>query len=365
ISNILNVDDDQDQSKNSFITEKPSKFQNNSINSVIVTKIHRHFHPQTQVTKVALLRWNTSGITIAGVTNMSGNTSNQLNEPWDLALDWSNALYVTDQKNNRVQKFLMGMSTGTTVAGQANATGGLTLNYLRGPLGIVVDEYSNIYVADRNNDRVVVWSDGALSGSLFAGTGTAGISMNQLSEPYGLARDSSSDTIYVADFKNHRIMRYSQSNSSGTLVAGGNGNGTNQTQLLLPNAIYFDSLSNSLLIVNTGAHNIVRWVLGASNWTLAAGNINGTAGTSSTHLKSPTDVTLDPMGNMYVVDRNNQRIQFFPVGETNGTTILGTTGITGSNSTLFDTPSSIILDNQLNLYVVDRYNHRIQKFLRY
>ncbi|CAF3479516.1 unnamed protein product [Rotaria sp. Silwood1] len=216
----------------------------------------------------------------------------------------------------------MGMSTGTTVAGQANATGGLTLNYLRGPLGIVVDEYSNIYVADRNNDRVVVWSDGALSGSLFAGTGTAGISMNQLSEPYGLARDSSSDTIYVADFKNHRIMRYSQSNSSGTLVAGGNGNGTNQTQLLLPNAIYFDSLSNSLLIVNTGAHNIVRWVLGASNWTLAAGNINGTAGTSSTHLKSPTDVTLDPMGNMYVVDRNNQRIQFFPVDETNGTTIL-------------------------------------------
>ncbi|CAF1008402.1 unnamed protein product [Rotaria sordida] len=319
----------------------------------------------TSSTKVAVLRWNTSGITIAGITTMSGNTSNQLNQPWDLALDWSNALYVTDQRNNRVQKFLMDISTGTTVAGQANTTGGLTLNYLRGPLGIIVDENSNIYVSDNNNDRIVFWSNGATSGSLFAGNGTTGNSINQLDDPYGLAHDPNSDAIYIADYNNHRIMRYFQNNSSGTLVAGGNGNGKNQTQLSLPTAIYFDSLSNSLLIVNTGAHNIVRWVLGESSWTLVAGNINGTAGISSMHLKSPTDVTLDPMGNMYVADRNNQRIQFYLVGETNGTTIAGRTGITGSNSTLFDTPSSIILDNQLNLYVVDRFNHRIQKFLRY
>ncbi|CAF4595912.1 unnamed protein product [Rotaria sp. Silwood1] len=160
-------------------------------------------------------------------------------------------------------------------------------------------------------------------------------------------------------------MRLLPNNSSGTLVAGVNGNRINNTQLSIPQAVHFDSLSNSLLIANTGAHNIVRWVLGASHWTLVAGSIDGSNGTSSTHLYSASHVTLDPMGNMYVVDRRNHRIQFFPVGESNGTTIAGMTGIAGNNSSLLNFPTSLALDNQLNLYIVDRSNHRIQKFLRY
>lgn len=132
-----------------------------------------------------------------------------------------------------------------------------------------------------------------------------------------------------------------------------------------PNAIYFDAVSNSLLIVNSGAHNVIQWKLGEKSWTHLAGHTNGTAGKSTTSLRSPTDVMLDPMGNMYVADRNNHRILFYQAGETNGTIIAGSTGVAGMNSTLFYSPSSIALDNQLNLYVTDRYNHRVQKFLRY
>ena len=212
--------------------------------------------------------------------------------------------------------------------------------------------------------RVTVSSQCLLSVIFIVYVG-AGSLLNQLSNPYGLARDPSTEEIYIADFGNHRIMRYSPNNLWGTLIAGGNGNGKNDSQLSLPNAIYFDAFSNSLLIVNTGAHNVVRWTIGANNWTLVAGSFNGTVGSSSTLLRSPTDVMLDPMGNMYVADRSNHRIQFFPVGESNGTTIAGRTSVTGMNSTLFYSPSSIALDNQLNLYVTDRYNHRIQKFLRY
>ena len=120
-------------------------------------------------------------------------------------------------------------------------------------------------------------------------------------------------------------------------------------------------MTNSLIIVNTGVHNIVRWVIGANSWTLIAGNINGTGGSTSTTLLSPTDVTLDPMGNTYDVDRDNRRIQFFPVS----ITILSSTGTAGTNATLVNIPPSLVLDNQLNLYVVGRVNHRIQKFLRY
>ncbi|CAF3800505.1 unnamed protein product [Rotaria sp. Silwood1] len=337
-----------------------------------------------------LLQWNSTGITIIGTTGYSGNTTSQLFLPWGLAFDWSNALYITDQKNNRVQKFLMGTSTGTTVSGHGNGTGSSTLNGLLGPLGIIVDENSNIYVSDNGNSRVMFWPSSVLSPSLFAGNGnsffewiiffllynsnsniricdvgTAGSSMNQLNDSFGLAHDASSGAIYIADSANNRIMRFFPNNSSGTLVAGGNGNGINNTQLSIPQAVHFDSLSNSLLIANTGAHNIVRWVLGASHWTLVAGSIDGSNGTSSTHLYSASHVTLDPMGNMYVVDRRNHRIQFFPVGESNGTTIAGMTGIAGNNSSLLNFPTSLALDNQLNLYIVDRSNHRIQKFLRY
>lgn len=98
---------------------------------------------------------------------------------------------------------------------------------------------------------------------------------------------------------------------------------------------------------------------------MIAGSINGTSSTSSAYLDDPTDVTFDPMGNMYVVDRTNHRIQLFLTGQSNGITIAGVTSTTGSSSAYFSGPSSLILDNQLNLYVTDRGNHRVQKFLRY
>lgn len=195
--------------------------------------------------------------------------------------------------------------------------------------------------------------------------GIAGNSTNQLNQPYGIARDPISKTLYIADYGNHRIMQYQWGQLSGMIVAGGHGPGTNRTQLNYPVAIHFDSSSNSLLIVNYGAHNVVRWVLGASQWTLVAGSPNGTAGSSSTLLSSPVDVTLDPMKNVYVVDRDNNRVQLFLADQLNGITIAGVTGVNGSNATLLNFPYAVILDAKLNLYVTDRYNHRVQKFLRY
>ncbi len=194
-------------------------------------------------------------------------------------------------------------------------------------------------------------------------TGTAGSADNELSNPLGLVFDSKSRTLYISDSGNHRVMKYSSGASSGTLFAGGNGGGVGNTQLYNPRGLYFESSTNSLLIANNYAHNIVRWVFGASTWTLVAGSSNGTIGSTPTLLNYPADVTLDSMGNMYVADEGNQRIQFFLAGQSNGTTIAGVTGVSGSTSQLFYTPSSLALDSQLNIYVTDYNNHRVQKFL--
>ena len=160
-------------------------------------------------------------------------------------------------------------------------------------------------------------------------------------------------------------MQYLPGATSGTVVAGGNGPGTSNNQLSNPRGLYYCSLSNSLLIANSHANNIVRWMLGASYWTPVAGSGNGLSGSTTLLLNSPTDVTLDPTGNMYVADEGNQRIQLFLPDQLNGTTIAGVTDTLGSTSTLFNGPCALAIDHQFNLYVTDINNARVQKFLHY
>ncbi|CAF1234757.1 unnamed protein product [Rotaria sordida] len=310
------------------------------------------------------LRWNSTGLTVAGIGGSSGSTSDKLNTPIDLAVDFSNTLYIADFNNHRIQKWLTGALNGTTVAGQASGTSGTGAAYLRAPTGVIIDSNNNIYVSDSNNARIQEWINGATSGTTIAGTGSSGSAYNRLHSPYFISRDINTNTLYIADYNNNRVMSYASGASNGTLVIGGQGSGTNHTQLYYPVGIHFDSVSNTLLIANYGGQHIVRCTLDYSNWTLVAGT-PGMVGSSSTLLSYPTGVTLDPMGNMYVADTGNHRIQLFLAGQTNGTTIAGITGLSGSNSTQLYAPYSIRLDNQLNLLVADAMNHRIQKFLRY
>ena len=188
---------------------------------------------------------------------------------------------------------------------------------------------------------------------------------NQFRYPYNIFRDKQSGTLYVSDNGNDRVMRFTEGNNTGVLVAGGNGPGNNTNQLNYPMAIYFESLSNSFIIANRYAHNIVRWRIGDSNWTLVAGNLNASSGNSPSSFSNPYGLAVDSMGNLYVADRSNTRVQFFLAGQIEGRTIAGITGVFGSNSTLLNQPYEIAFDNQLNLYVADSYGNRVQKFLRY
>ncbi len=86
-------------------------------------------------------------------------------------MDSSNTLYIADNNNNRIQKWLNGASTGTTVAGQATGIPGTSSSFLQNPSGIAVDSSGNVYVTDTSNQRIQFWLNGASSGTTIGGTG--------------------------------------------------------------------------------------------------------------------------------------------------------------------------------------------------
>lgn len=185
-----------------------------------------------------------------------------------------------------------------------------------------------------------------------------------MNAPHTLQRDTNTNALYIADSFNCRIMHYLFNATSGIKVAGGNTCGYNYTLLNYFWGMYVDFVTQRFIVANSYGRNVIQWPFGANNWTQLAGTL-GVSGATSTTFIEPSDVTLDPMSNIYVADQNAHRIQFFWAGESNGTAIAGVTSISGNNATLLNVPSSLILDNQLNMYVVDRWNHRVQKFLRY
>jgi len=316
--------------------------------------------------KEAILRWNSTGITMAGVTGQRGNTSDKLFTPRGIGIDWSNALYIADSGNSRVQKYSKNVSVGETVAGEGSGIAGMGDEFLSDPYDVVVDLNENVFVADSPNQRIQLWTRGSSQGTTIAGTtGVANKSANTLKSPYGITYDSITGGIYISDSGNFRIMYYPAGVLNGTVVAGGNGQGLNNNQLSTQHSVYHDAVTNSLFISQCNANNIIQWSIGASSWTLIVGYLNGTISSSSSGFSCARDITLDPMGNMYVVDRDNRRIQFFSIGQSNGMTIAGITGIPGANASLLSSPVSVVLDSQLNLYVSDNGNHRVQKFMRF
>lgn len=117
-----------------------------------------------------VLRWNTNGITVGGVTGILGTAANRLYYPMGLYVDWENTLYIADQSNNRIQKYVRNASSGTTIAGDSTGSNGAASNLLSYPADVTVDLNGNIYVSDTSNYRVQLWNYSASTGITTAGT---------------------------------------------------------------------------------------------------------------------------------------------------------------------------------------------------
>jgi len=104
-------------------------------------------------------------------------------------------------------------------------------------------------------------------------------------------------------------------------------------------------------------HQIIRKSLNNSfnQVKIVAGT--GVSGSTSFMLNGPHGIFVDTNLDLYVADRSNHRIQLFPLGQSDGIKVAGS-GSSPSTINLNE-PTAVILDANKYVFIVDYGNHRI------
>lgn len=85
----------------------------------------------------------------------------------------------------------------------------------------------------------------------------------------------------------------------------------------------------------------------------------GNLGSGNREFDTPVSIAVDSAGNIYVVDRDNHRIQkFTPDG-----IYVTQWGTLGTGDGEFDTPNGLAINSSDQVYVTDTFNNRVQRFL--
>ena len=125
---------------------------------------------------------------------------------------------------------------------------------------------------------------------------------------------------------------------------------------IMPHGLEIDRDDN-IWVTDVGLHQVFKFSLeGKLLMTLGEAQV---AGNDSNHFDLPTDIAVAPDGSFYVSDGygNSRVIQFNSEGE-----FLLEWGTYGNGDGEFNIPHGIDLDASGNVYVADRENNRIQKF---
>jgi len=101
------------------------------------------------------------------------------------------------------------------------------------------------------------YAQDAKVGIVVAGGNDAGDQLNQLYCPQGILIDQLGG-IYIADWGNHRVMRWYEDDSEGTVVVGGNQPGQQADQLNCPVGLAFDAQGN-LLVTDSENHRVQKF----------------------------------------------------------------------------------------------------------
>jgi hypothetical protein len=193
----------------------------------------------------------------------------------------------------------------------------------------------------------------------------------------------------VASQSNNSILVWPQGSTTPTKTISGNLNSPHSVFVTINGDVYVDNgyanrridkwpynSTNSVMVMNISAtcyslfvsmnntlycsieyiHTIIKFSLeGGANKPITVAGI-GSPAYSSTALSSPRGIFVDINLDLYVADCGNDRIQCFDSGQSIGTAVAGA-GATGTIT--LSCPTGVTLDAQGYLFIVDSSNHRI------
>ena len=145
-----------------------------------------------------------------------------------------------------------------------------------------------------------------------------GPGLNIAQTPSGVAVKGT--LVYIADSSNHVVRRLDTTSGNETVVAGnggygfsGDGGPATAAQLYLPNGVALDG-AGDLFIADTNNQRIRRVDAVSGVITTVAGNggyaFSGDGGlATAAQLANPVGVALDGAGDLFILDRDNQRIR--------------------------------------------------------
>jgi sugar lactone lactonase YvrE len=317
---------------------------------------------------------------------------------------------VADIENYRVLIYDTAFSTdesASVVLGQADFVSNSSLPISAKsvePGAIAVDSSSNLYVADANTCRVLLFKPpftNNMAASVVIGepdftTNGCGISASTLDGVEAMAIDGDGD-LWVSDTSS-RIVEFvppftngmaaslvigqaSPSSSSGCNHAGT----STASTLCFANGLTFDS-SGNLWVSDTDNNRVLEFKPPFSNnmaASLELGQPSGATaftsdtanngGVSATSLDSPYQLAFDGDGNLWVPDIGNRRVlEYVPpfsngmaatleLGQPSGATAF-TSHTANNGQSGFDNPPAVTFDSSGNIQVVDYGNSRVMIF---
>lgn len=328
----------------------------------------------------------------SGVGDGGPSQQASFKNPFSVAPDAQGTLFLSDSNAHNIR--VVDRRTGTITKVGGNSVWGDTgdqgpgISALFGqPFDMHFDAQGNIYVADKQNNRIRrIANDAQRTVTTVAGTGVPGFSGDggpataaRINQPNGVYVSPTSGAIYICEFLGSRIRRVDPVSGVITTVAGLGGGVGSQAEnvaataanVQLPSGIAMDPKSETIYVAEFGRHRVRKFTVGGTIVTVAgvvnnAGyNGDNILGTSAL-MSSPSGVDVDALGNVYVAEAGGNRVRKV---DPNGfiTTILGTgvpgsgpDGVLGVNSRV-SFPSCVRVDRYGNIYVAEFFGNRIRR----